>query len=513
MNDSTAPMSQAGNARARRPRHRLIAGLCLTALGLSALVATGPAATTSALSAQATPTGTSVSTSDQLRNAVSNIGGVINLAPGVYNLTAQLEIRRNGTQLRAVEPGNTTLAYTGTASTSKSRVLEVWATGVVVDGVTITGGKTPTDDGGGGVEVESGANLRLSRSWVTGNTDSYGAGVFNEGTVTIVDSTISANTASVKGGGLLNEGTATVTNSTIEGNTSYWGSAIASFNTINLSHTTVVRNVTTDHSTSLGALQRFSGTFNVRYSVVGDNLGLSGSARRNCAGTVSLRTLNLVSSTAGCSLNDTVITQPILVGSLQANGGPTPTAGLLDASPAIDAVNVSAGACASSLAADQRGVARPAGPKCDLGAFEKATLELVDPTLRVDTAKYSAKGLPAGTVEVGATSVPSGLIAGEFAADATTDEDGTINSARLRSIRLRSIRLRSIELQDLRLRSIDVQDARLRSIELKANRLRSIARSRSSRFDFVRSISPTPVCARSTSTRPASRRSPSPRSH
>jgi uncharacterized protein YjbI with pentapeptide repeats len=475
MNDSTALMSKAGNAQARRPRHRLIAGLCLTALGLSALVATGPAGATSALPAQATPTGTSVSTSDQLRNAVANIGGVINLAPGVYNLTTQLEIRRNGTQLRAVEPGNTTLAYTGTASTSKSRVLEVWATGVVVDGVTITGGKSPTDDGGGGVEVERGANLTLSRSWVTGNTDSYGAGVFNEGTITIVGSTISANTASVKGGGLLNEGTATVTNSTIEGNTSYWGSAIASFNTINLSHTTVVRNVTTDNSTSLGALQRFNGTFNVRYSVVGDNLGLSGSARRNCAGTVSLRTLNLVSSTAGCSLNDTVITQPILVGSLQANGGPTPTAGLLDASPAIDAVNVTAGACASTLATDQRGVARPAGPKCDLGAFEKATLELVDPTLRVDTAKYRAKGLPAGTVEVGATSVPSGLIAGEFAADATTDEDGTINSARLRSIRLRSIRLRSIELQDLRLRSIDVQDARLRSIELKANRLRSIA--------------------------------------
>jgi uncharacterized protein YjbI with pentapeptide repeats len=448
----------------------VISAICLTALGLGALVATGPVEAAPALPAQVTPT---VTTEAALRSAVA-AGGVINVG-GNINLTAQLEIRKKDTKLIAANPGNTTLTYVGTSPASKGRVLEVWATGVVVDGLTITGGRNPIDDGGGAIEVESGASLTLIRSWVTGNTDSYGAGVFNEGNLTIVDTTISANTASVKGGGLLNEGTATVTNSTIAGNTSYWGSAIASFNTINLSHTTIVGNITTDNSTSLGALQRFSGTFNVRYSVVGDNVGTSGAARRNCAGTVSLRTLNLVSSTAGCSLNDTVIAKPILVGSLQANGGPTPTAGLLDTSPAIDAINVTAGACASGLAADQRGIARPAGPKCDLGAFEKATLELADPTLRVDTASYVAKGLPAGTVEVGATSVPSGLIAGEFASDATTDEDGTINSVSLQSIRLRSIRLRSIELQDLRLRSIDVQDARLRSIELKANRLRSIA--------------------------------------
>ncbi len=481
MNDTLSNRVDGRRTGGRRRRHRVIASTCIVALGVGALVATGPAEATASLPAQTVPSGTAVSNSTELRNAVTNVGGVINLAPGVYDLTSQLEIRRNGTQLRAVEPGNTTLSYTGAANNSKSRVLEVWATGVVVDGLKITGGKNPTDDGGGGVEVERGANLTLSRSWVTGNTDSYGGGVFNEGTITIVDSTISGNTASVKGGGLLNEGTATVTNSTIESNTSYWGSAIASFSTINLSHTTIVRNVTTDSSTSLGALQRFSGTFNVRYSVLGDNIGTSGSPRRNCAGTVSLRTLNLVSSTAGCSVNDTVITQPILVGALQANGGPTPTVGLLDGSPALDRVTVSAGTCASTLTTDQRGVARPAGAKCDLGAFEKATLELVDPTLRVDTASYVAKGLPAGTVEVGATSVPSDLIAGEFASDATTDEDGTINSARLRSIRLRSIRLRSIELQDLRLRSIEggtpstPEAARLRSIELKANRLRSIA--------------------------------------
>lgn len=53
------------------------------------------------------------------------------------------------------------------------------------------------------------------------------------------------------------------------------------------------------------------------------------------------------------------------IGPLQANGGPTLTHALLDGSPAIDA-----GDAANCPATDQRGVARPQGPGCDIGAFE-----------------------------------------------------------------------------------------------------------------------------------------------
>ena len=67
--------------------------------------------------------------------------------------------------------------------------------------------------------------------------------------------------------------------------------------------------------------------------------------------------------TAPGSLNNT---DPIL-GPLADYGGPTPTMALLAGSPAIDV-----GLPANCVATDQRGVARPFGAACDIGAFESA---------------------------------------------------------------------------------------------------------------------------------------------
>jgi hypothetical protein len=63
------------------------------------------------------------------------------------------------------------------------------------------------------------------------------------------------------------------------------------------------------------------------------------------------------------SMNDT---DPMLA-PLADNGGPTPTVALLLGSPAIDAGNRSV-----APGVDQRGVSRPQGSGCDIGAFELA---------------------------------------------------------------------------------------------------------------------------------------------
>ena len=64
-------------------------------------------------------------------------------------------------------------------------------------------------------------------------------------------------------------------------------------------------------------------------------------------------------------------TDPLL-GALADNGGPTPTHGLLPGSPAIDAVPV--GDCidtgGTAIVQDQRGVFRPIGSGCEVGAVE-----------------------------------------------------------------------------------------------------------------------------------------------
>jgi hypothetical protein len=70
---------------------------------------------------------------------------------------------------------------------------------------------------------------------------------------------------------------------------------------------------------------------------------------------------------------DQVNTDPLL-GPLQDNGGPTWTHALLDFSPAIDAGDDTVCAAAPVNGIDQRGVARPIGPHCDIGAYESAAL-------------------------------------------------------------------------------------------------------------------------------------------
>ena len=67
---------------------------------------------------------------------------------------------------------------------------------------------------------------------------------------------------------------------------------------------------------------------------------------------------------AGGVVGDLFNMNPLL-GPLRDNGGPTPTQALLPGSPAIDH-----GDDAGCPTADQRGVPRPRGAACDIGAYE-----------------------------------------------------------------------------------------------------------------------------------------------
>lgn len=102
-----------------------------------------------------------------------------------------------------------------------SRVFEV-ANGasVTLDSVIITGGMSAdyySYAGGGGIMVDPGAGLTLNGSTLSGNSTSSsfyasGGGIFNWGTLTANDSTVSGNSASLygDGGGIANYGTLTV---------------------------------------------------------------------------------------------------------------------------------------------------------------------------------------------------------------------------------------------------------------------------------------------------------------
>jgi hypothetical protein len=136
----------------------------------------------------------------------------------------------------------------------------------------------------------------------------------------------------------------------------------------------------------------------------------TGSTGPDCAntGTVTSQGYNLIGNNTGCTFTPATGDQvgtgasPInpLLGALGDNGGPTPTMSLLTNSPAINAGNPAAVSDATAPAppalipcatTDQRGVSRPQGAFCDIGAFE------------FRTAAFSASPTITGTPQVGQT--------------------------------------------------------------------------------------------------------------
>ncbi len=71
---------------------------------------------------------------------------------------------------------------------------------------------------------------------------------------------------------------------------------------------------------------------------------------------------------------------------LADNGGPTKTMALLAGSPAIDAGNSE-----TCTAADQRGVTRPQGESCDIGAYESAFVNVFTVTNTNDSGAGSLR--------------------------------------------------------------------------------------------------------------------------
>jgi CSLREA domain-containing protein len=202
---------------------------------------------------------------------------------------------------------------------------------------------------GGGIDSNSGGSLTLDRTTVSNNTGSSGGGIWVAVDATLTNSTIARNTATSEGGGFYNEfGTSTLINTTVAGNTApaSQGGGITNFDVTELKNTIVYNNTggnceTFDPPTSLG--------HNLED---GSTCGLTGPGDRQN-------------------------TNPML-GPLADNGGQTQTRALLPGSPAIDA-----GDNAGCPATDQRGVSRPQGVACDIGAYEFVPPDVTPPVTTI----------------------------------------------------------------------------------------------------------------------------------
>ncbi len=285
-----------------------------------------------------------------------------------------------------------------------SRVFNLEADRNVLEGLTVTGGNTnpmlggevPGD--GGGILAYEAEEAVLRGVNVSGNVASQnGGGVsgppegVNRTVLTITDSTIANNrvtggAAEGLGGGIYVLGKFSLTNSTVSGNSAestglivQGGGVLLAIDPVSAegSEGTIVNS--TIAGNSVGALGLGGGlaVYNpeptiggsaalaVKNTIVAGNSGPAGTS--DCAPVAMVTSDHNISSDASCLFTDAGSKQNTnpLLGGLANNGGETDTLALRPGSPAIDA-----GTSAGCPPTDQRGVSRPQGTACDVGAFE-----------------------------------------------------------------------------------------------------------------------------------------------
>ncbi len=256
--------------------------------------------------------------------------------------------------------GGTTVRYSTIRDNRASRSgggLETWGNATISHS-TISGNRAPS---GGGIDAslyDPENAFVIRNSTISGNSATYDGGVSlvtGSGTsVTILDSTISHNTASVASaiGIFGSESTKSIANSTIAFNHqvdpigSGCSGVVQADGVLHLESTIVAKSTCKNDPPYDDTPYDIGGRPDID-SVMGAN--------------------NLV-MTSGLPLpTDTITVDPQLA-SLAANGGRTKTHALLDSSPAIDTGNNAAG-----LKYDQRGAGYPRvkGAQADIGAYER----------------------------------------------------------------------------------------------------------------------------------------------
>jgi chitodextrinase len=264
---------------------------------------------------------------------------------------------------------------------------------LTITGSTFTGNSAPSATGTSGGGINNTGTLNVSTSTFTGNSAQEGGAVFNQKTATITNDSFATNTATIYGGGgLLNAaGTTTVTGSTFTGNTGPGGGAIDNDTTLNISDstfngntggtngggaiinfgpTTVTQTTISGNSSPYGAnILNYTGeTLKISMSIVANGQG----GGPNCGGGQPVidagYNIDTASSCGFSTANHSLSSTNPQLGPLANNGGPTQTMALPVGSPAVDAIPASTAGCTGTT--DQRGITRPQGAGCDIGAYE-----------------------------------------------------------------------------------------------------------------------------------------------
>jgi hypothetical protein len=278
-----------------------------------------------------------------------------------------------------------------------SNVAGVWFTESNLTETTISGNSSLY---GGGIynftnsgSANAFAYLNTLDSTIDNNTCAYSGGGINiqtweETHVNLVNTTISNNTAGTSGtyfgGGIYINGYGgntytTLSNVTVSGNTSYDAGGIAHFanngnGNISIVASTIYSNTVTIFAGGVGGIYNKSqggegtATMTMTHSIVAGSVSAYGNGDCYSFEPTDFNNTgyNIIENDVTNTCGTFFYTGNPGLGPLNDNGGPTFTHALLEGSPAIDAIPIDS----CLLPTDQRGVTRPLGYGCDIGAYE-----------------------------------------------------------------------------------------------------------------------------------------------
>ena len=250
---------------------------------------------------------------------------------------------------------------------------------------------------GGGIYSEGSLTVLQSLLVVNEVPDGWtGGGIYSAGTLVLTDTEIGLNHATTGAGGVFSSATATVTRAAIHGNTSQnaagWyqsGSFLYATNTTfssnhaNSGAPAFTLNGVVAHlnNVTIALNDCFCGNSASAISIVSSSVDLSNSILYNTAllnecvtggSTFVSNGYNIIRNVNNCDVTGAHVSSDPLLAGLAKNGGYTQTQAIPANSPATDGGPLAG--CKDALAqpntTDQRGVKRPIGTACDLGAFE-----------------------------------------------------------------------------------------------------------------------------------------------
>ena len=251
-----------------------------------------------------------------------------------------------------VTPGNVTLSQStlsaNSAGTSGGGISDSSGDAFTLDMSTVAGNMAGTN--GGGIYIDGTYALIMTGSTVSGNNATDGGGVYNGGSLFVLNSTISGNSASQDGGG-------------------YYNKAPSSGNfynaTIVFNHASPGGGLGSGHGGGAFVDSSPGSFLNVRNTVLAGNTVTVSAFPDDCYGTVGFFEKNQVGTSSDCFYAASSTGTRTLLGSvaefgpLQDNGGPTRTHALVPPSSMINGGSGCVDQNSTFLVTDQRGRPRP----------------------------------------------------------------------------------------------------------------------------------------------------------